>query len=77
MGEKTNAYMYMVEEPMCRWEVKMNTEAEDTAWPNSSGLGYGQSLALVNKVMNLQVPYNAVNFLTEDPLDFSKMNLGL
>lgn len=42
MGEKINAYMYMVEKPSIkrplgiptfRWEVKMNTEAEDTPWP--------------------------------------------
>jgi hypothetical protein len=44
MGKKTNAYMYTVEKPSrkrpleiptCRWEdtIKMNTEAEDRAWP--------------------------------------------
>jgi hypothetical protein len=41
-GEKTNAYMCMVEKPSrkrplgiptFRWEVKMNNEVEDTAWP--------------------------------------------
>ena len=50
---------------------RVKTDHQETAWPGGGGMDWidlgknrYKSRALVNAVMNLQVPYNAVNFLT-------------
>ena len=56
------------ERPRHGWEDNIKMDDQELGWEGMNWIDLAQDqnrwLALVNSVMNLQVPYNAGNFLT-------------
>jgi len=55
-------------EPTCRWKVNIKTDQKETEWERVGWIHLARDCdqwrAIVNPVINLQVPQNTRNFLT-------------
>jgi hypothetical protein len=65
MGEKRNAYRILMGKPekkrslgrpICRQEDNIKMDLRETGWDGMNQIDLAQNRALVNMVMNLQVP---------------------
>jgi hypothetical protein len=74
-GRLKNAHRVLVGKPerdnlkyRRRWQYSIITDVEEVGWKNVEWISVSKNWdtwrALVNGVMNLQVPYNVENFLT-------------
>jgi hypothetical protein len=66
--------------PRCRWENNIKMHLREVRWGGMDSIDLAQDKdrwrAVVNAVMNLQVPQNAGNFLTSwGPVSFSGRSL--
>jgi hypothetical protein len=73
MGERRDAYRILVlklegkrqlGKPRHRWENNIRINLKEIRWKGVDWIDLVQYRAVVNTVMNPQVPYNAGNFLT-------------
>jgi ribosome biogenesis protein Nip4 len=88
MGERRDAYRILVlkpegkiqlRKPRHRWENNIRTDLNERRWKGVDWIDLVQYRdkwwAVVNTVMNPQVPYNAGNFLTNRAICFSRRTL--
>jgi hypothetical protein len=81
MGEKRNAYRIFVGRPGHRWVGNIKMDLREIGWDDVDWIDMAQDRdqwrALVNTVLNLQVPSNAGKFLSGCPINGSSRKAQL